>query len=199
MWGNKSPTPPVLRPKGRGIKPFSLNNRGALETYINWILREKSDGSQSCKFVPRKNTANTIPIKDIKSIQFADTYLNGQQDIKKESLRLTKNLLQGLFDDIKTVKDFNIEDVISATLLLRINKRQLKKNNAAALDTALRLVDNDSIIITGKQGRRIKGTQYLLRAVRKIERSNTDYYNEKAIETEMREIIKAVKDGKVVS
>jgi hypothetical protein len=24
MWGNKSPTPPVFRPKGRGIKPKGL-------------------------------------------------------------------------------------------------------------------------------------------------------------------------------
>lgn len=68
----------------------------------------------------------------------------------------------------------------------------------AALDTALRLVDNDSVIITGKQGRRIKGTQYLIRAIRRFEQTGTDYYNEKAIETAMREIIKAVRDGKVV-
>jgi hypothetical protein len=24
MWGNKSPTPPALRPKGRGIKPKAI-------------------------------------------------------------------------------------------------------------------------------------------------------------------------------
>jgi hypothetical protein len=35
MWGNKSPTPPVLRPKGRGIKP---HGKGAVAFHVSaWI------------------------------------------------------------------------------------------------------------------------------------------------------------------
>lgn len=180
------------------VMSSSKNNRGALETYINWILCNNLNDSQQCKFVPRKNTADTVPIKDISSIQFLDTYLNGKQDIQKTSLQLKKGLLQSLLNDVATIRDFDIQDIISATLLLRINKKQLKKNNSAVLDTALRLVDNENVIITGKQGRRIKGTQYLIRVVKKFERTAASYYNERAIETAMREIIKAVRDGQVV-
>ena len=175
------------------------NNRSPLETYINWILRNNAEkDNEPCKFIPLKNTAETIPLKDIRSIQLADSYLNGTSGIKSESLKLKRSVLKDILNDIQGTKDFEWADVISATLFLKINKKQLKKNNAAALDTALRLVNSDSIIITGANGRRIKGTEYMVRASRKFERTEAGYYNEKAIETEMRTIIKAVKNGEMV-
>ena len=76
---------------------------------------------------------------------------------------------------------------------------QTDKNNSAALDTALRLIDNDSITITGKNGKVIKGTEYTLRVVRDFETSATGYYNEKAIESEMRIIIKKLKNNEMVA
>jgi hypothetical protein len=175
------------------------NNRKHLEIYINWFLRENKNETQQCKFIPVKNQASTIPIKEIQSIQFADSYINGKQNIKNESLKITRELLKGLLNDVKSLKDFELEDVISATLLLKINKKLLKKNNSAALDTALRLVDSDDVIITGKGGKRIRGTQYFCKKTIQFERTSTDFYNEKAIETEMRNIIKAVKNGEVVA
>ena len=75
----------------------------------------------------------------------------------------------------------------------------MKKDNSAALDTALRIVDSDDVIITSKDNKRIRGTEYLMRLVRVIEQTSLGYYNEQQIETEMRAILKAVKDGQLVS
>jgi len=174
-------------------------NKKALEVYINWFLREHNDELQQCVFVPMKNTANTIPVKDIQSIKFADTYLRGDARTENASLNLTKDLLKKLFNDVKTPHDFNLEDVISATLTLTINKRELKKGNAAVLDTALRLVDSDEIVITGKGGKRIRGTQYLCTTTIEYERVGNSLFNEKAIDGAMRKILMDVKNGKVVS
>jgi hypothetical protein len=181
------------------VMNLARTNRRPLEVYTNWFLRENNNEDQQCKFSPLKNQAATIPIKEIQSIQFADSYINGKQSIKNESLKIKKELLKSLLNDIKSLRDFEMEDIISATLLIKINKRELKKNNSAALDTALRLLDRDDIVITGKNGKRIRGTEYFCKKLIEFERTSTVFYNEKAIETEMRNIIRAVKIGEVVA
>jgi hypothetical protein len=174
-------------------------NRKALEIYIDWILRERTDQDIQSRFVPKKNTAETIPIKDIQSIKVYDTYLNAQAETKRETFNLTREIVKLIFNDVKDLRDLEIDDIINATLTLTINKRELRKNNTAALDTALRLIDNDSIIITGKNGQTLKGTEYTLRVTRRFEPTTTGYYNEKAIEGEMRKIIKAIRNNEVVA
>ena len=173
--------------------------RGALETYASWITREKLNDDTQCRFVPLINTASKIPIKDIQSIKFADTFASSSNLISNTSMKLSKNLLDQLFGNIQTLRNMNINDIVSATLVLHINKKELRKNNAQVLNTALRLVDSENIIITGNDGKRIKGTEYLSKVVRRFEKVGKQRYNEAAIENEMRLIIKAVKNGEVVS
>jgi len=175
------------------------SNRKALETYIDWLLRDKTNQDIQTRFVPKRNTAKTIPIKDIQSIKVSDTFLNAKTETRRETYNLTHEIVKVFFDDVKDLRDFEIDDIINATLTLTINKRQLGKNNKAALDTALRLIDNDSITITGKNGKTLKGTEYTLRVIRCFEPTATGYYNEKAIEGEMRKIIKAVKNNEMVT
>lgn len=175
------------------------SNRKALETYIDWILREKTDQDLQARFVPKKNTAKTIPLKDIQSIKVSDTYLNAKTETKTETFNLTREVVKLLFKDVKDLHTLEIDDIVNATLTLKINKSKLRKNNAAALDTALRLIDNDSITITGKNGQTIKGTEFTLRVNRNFESTSSGYYNEKAIEGEMRIIIKAIKNNEVVA
>ena len=175
------------------------SNRKALETYIDWLLREKTDQDIQARFVPKKNTAKTIPLKEIQSIKVSDTYLNSITETKRETFNLTHEIVKLLFIDVKDLRTLEIDDIVNATLTLTINKRQLRKNNAAALDTALRLIDNDSITITGKNGQILKGTEYTLRLIRNVEPTATGLYNEKAIEGEMRKIIKAIRNNEVVT
>jgi hypothetical protein len=68
-------------------------NKKALEVYINWLLREHNREQQQSVFTPMKNTAGTIPIKEIQSIQFADTYLRGNTTIMDQSMKLSKTVL----------------------------------------------------------------------------------------------------------
>ena len=181
------------------VMTSARSNRKALETYIDWILRDKTEQDIQARFVPKKNTAKTIPIRDIQSIKIADAFLNTKAETKKETFNLTQEMVKVFFNDIKDLQSHEIEDIIHATLTLTINKKQLGKNNKAALDTALRLIDNDSITITGKNGKTLKGTEYTLRVVRFFEPTTSGYYNEKAIEGEMRRIIKAIRNNEMVN
>jgi uncharacterized cupin superfamily protein len=49
MWGNKSPTPPVLRPRGRGIKPPEIKKGVNLQNLI-FDLRQLNPGQYSCPY-----------------------------------------------------------------------------------------------------------------------------------------------------
>jgi hypothetical protein len=173
--------------------------RGPLETYAGWIIRENTDSDLQFHFSPVINTANTIPLGDIKSIKFSDTFLNPETYVSKASMKLSKLLLDTLLGNVTTLQNMNIDDIVSAELVLKINKKLLKKSNANALKTALRLVDSDNIIITGSNGKRITGTTYLSSVTRDFEKTGSDRFNERAIETAMREILRAVKSGEVVS
>jgi hypothetical protein len=178
------------------------SNVRALEVYINWFFREHELENNQVRFIPKKNTANTIPLRDIKSIQLAENFFtyrggNSTEIVKIDGIK--ENALKLLVDDVNKTADYAWGDVLSATLTLKLRKKDLKNENSAVLDTALRIADSDEIIIKSKDNKTIKGTQYLIRAVRSIDKTSSGYYNEKQIENEMRAILKAVKNGQVVS
>lgn len=172
-------------------------NIRAFETYINWLLKQQEDSNYMYRFIPKKNTATTISIGEIKSIQLADTFINAESNITRTQMfNLKTNILKTFFKDIKSVSDFNEEDIISATLTLKFNKKKLQKEKA--LDTALKIIDSEDIIINGKNGKRIRGSEFLVKAIRKIEKSGKNLYNELQIEKEMHDILKRVENNEVV-
>jgi hypothetical protein len=178
------------------------SNARALEVYINWLFREQGLENNQIRLIPKKNTANTIPLRDIKSIQLAENFFahkggKSTEIVKIEGIKAKAFKL--LMNDTNKTADYVWGDILSATLTLKIRKKDLKNENSAVLDTALRIVDSDEVIIKSKDNKTIKGTEYLIRVVRSIERTGLGYYNEKQIETEMRAILKAVKNGQVVS
>jgi hypothetical protein len=181
------------------VMSAARSNRKSLEDYTNWILRKIADSEEMCKYSPMKNTIRTIPIKDIKGIELADAFIFQNTLTKSETLNLSERVWKILLKDVELEHDLNMDDVLSATLILKINKRLLKKNNAGVLDTALRLVDGENITVIGNDGTRINGTEYLTKFKRTFERTSAGRYNEQAIETEMRKIIKAARNGEVAS
>jgi hypothetical protein len=145
-----------------------------------------------------------IPLRDIQSIQISENVANSSTDTQNSGLRFNINhlksqILDMFFNDIKTPEDFSIEEITSATLSLKFSKKGIKKNNHEILDTALRIIDSDDIVIVGKDQRKIRGTAYFIKASRNFERTDAGYFNEPEVETAMREIIRTVKKGDVVS
>lgn len=145
---------------------------------------------------PKKNTATEISIKEIKSVEIADGYINSRDETKSQSMTLTNQLLRLLLD-VKGKKDFDEENLISAKLTLKFKQKEINKEKS--LDTALKIIDDENITVIGKNGRRIRGSEYLITAVRKIEKLKSGIFNEQEIETEMRQILKDINNGKMVS
>ena len=145
---------------------------------------------------PKKNTATEISIKEIKSVEIADGYINSRDETKSQSMTLTNQLLRLLLD-VKGKKDFDEENLISAKLTLKFKQKEINKEKS--LDTALKIIDDENITVIGKNGRRIRGSEYLITAVRKIEKLESGIFNEQEIETEMRQILKDINTDKMVS
>lgn len=145
---------------------------------------------------PKKNTATEISIKEIKSVEIADGYINSRDETKSQSMTLTNQLLRLLLD-VKGKKDFDEENLISAKLTLKFKQKEINKEKS--LDTAFKIIDDENITVIGKNGRRIRGSEYLITAVRKIEKLESGIFNEQEIETEMRQILKDINNGKMVS
>ncbi|WP_297645872.1 hypothetical protein [uncultured Treponema sp.] len=167
----------------------------ALQSYVNWLM-EKNGFLEKIIFLPKKNTATEISIKEIKSVEIADGYINSRDETKSQSMTLTNQLLRLLLD-VKGKKDFDEENLISAKLTLKFKQKEINKEKS--LDTALKIIDDENITVIGKNGRRIRGSEYLITAVRKIEKLESGIFNEQEIETEMRQILKDINNGKMVS
>jgi len=79
--------------------------RGPLEVYASWITREKLDDDMQCRFIPLLNTAKNVPIRDIQSIKFSDTFESSNNLICNTSMKLSKNLLDQLLGNIETLRE----------------------------------------------------------------------------------------------
>lgn len=180
----------------------SQTMKKAFTTYINWIFEQKNM-KLHYNFVPKKNTTTTISISEIKSIQLSEGFYNLPNDnsfteTKSKMININKDEIMKMFlTDVKDMKDFADEELISATLTLKFNQRKIKKEKA--LDTVLNIVDSDDVVITGKNGKKIKGSEYLIKAKRKIESTSHGLFNEPQIETEMKTILKKVENNEIIS
>jgi hypothetical protein len=177
----------------------AYRNEKALETYCHWLFREKADKDLNFCFYPKTKTTNKIQIKDIQSIKIADTYLQDKIETKQEAFALNKKLLKLIVDDVDTTEDFDINDIISATVEIKFKTRDIKKENATVLNAALRFVDDDNIVVKDKKGNTIRGSELIVKVTRNFEMPKKGLYNEQAIETEMRKILKAIQNGEMVN
>lgn len=169
------------------------SNKKAFLTYLRWLGSEFGFGTDF-NFKPVYNTANEIPVKEIRSIRLADAYINSK--FQSETFKLKNEVIRNLFSDVSSLATFDWENIISATLLVKLKGGELKKQQA--LDVALRLTDGEDVVIEGKNGRRIKGSDYVVKVVRYIENTGNGMFNVPEIEGEMYDIINAVKAGEVV-
>ena len=165
----------------------------AFLTYLRW-MGVRYGFSSDFVFNPMYNTAKEIPVKEIKSIQLADTYINSK--LQSESFKLKNEVIRSLFSDVKSLVEYDWESIISATLLVKLKKSELKKQEA--LNAAMRLTDSEDVLIIGKNGKRIKGSDFVVKVEKSIESTENGIFNVPEIEGVMHDIINAVKAGEVV-
>ena len=183
------------------IMSSARTNRRSLENYFNWLLREAKKPVSECDFVAQKRTEDQISMGDITDIQIQEGYFQDKAqtpEARSRFLNIKRTLIKSLILDIDGTEDIDFEEILSATLHIKLKRREAKKRNEKSLDTLLKVMDSDDIMIRGRNGRRIRGTAYLVKVVREIEHTGRNF-NEPEIDSEMRKILKDVVNGKVVN
>ena len=172
----------------------SHNNKKAFLAYMQWLFKNHGKNADFT-FTPLHNKKTEIPIKEIVSIRLADSYIASVMD--SQSFNLKRSILRSLMSDVDVPAEFDWDSMVSATLLVKMKRGALKRENA--LKTALRLTDSDDVTIIGKDGKRLNGSDYVVKVVRNIESTDGGYYNEPVIEGVMYEIIQKVKDSNLAN
>ncbi len=175
-------------------------NRKKLETYFNWLFRENENDHIQVKLTPMANTADKVNLNDISKICLSDNilYKNSTQKIsatKKQVISFLKTLLI----DAKTKTELDYEEIVSAMITIKINRKELNDNKYEKLNTLLRIADYDDITFEDYKGNRISACSYVMKVKTEVEKSTKGYYNVNEIETKMRNIINKVKKGEVVN
>lgn len=179
----------------------SRKNVRRFETYINWLLREKLNSPIQIKILPKIKTADKIPLDKISKIQITDSILDKNSTsqkigiTKKQAIKFLKEFIL----DAKSKKELDYEEIVSAIVTIKINKKGLEKGKTPKdLNTLFKVVSSDDVVIYDNKGNRISGSQYEVKVKRTIEKIKGEHYNKNQIETEMRNIIKQVLQNEVV-
>jgi len=138
-----------------------------LQTYINWLL---GDVRQENYFetTPITKVPEGVKIEDIRKIEFGDSGVNAKTETSTTEIRtklkeLSGTLLETLLKDSTSLGDINREELVSATLMLKIKA----KPEAMAEDDYKRImgamtkqITNDSgFTIVAKNGKKYNGAE----------------------------------------
>ncbi|MFA7108393.1 MAG: hypothetical protein WC162_04545 [Sphaerochaetaceae bacterium] len=177
--------------KGKMILSSSYGNRKPFETYINWLLREKADEPSSILINETLDINRNLEIREIKSIELKESFLyDAMKEGMKNDFSLRKYLTNKLFYEKTNFDEMAMEDIISACLTIKINSKELKERNS--LQAVFRTIDSDYIIIKTKDGKKIIGSNCIVKYKIPVELTQNGYYNELEVKRFMEEKMESV-------
>ena len=181
--------------------PVSTNIE-RLQTYINWLL-EGQRGDTIFSFTPLMVLPEGLKLKDIRHIEFSGgNRIQAQQtttesyDVKTSLLTLRDNLLDELFGSNPSLQDLKKEQLVSAKLLLQIQKRPKgmdKDTYQNLLGAIAKNVNSESgFSIKAKNGTTYNGQQ--INRIREVEVEETSKkrVNEQQLWQEMERFLQQV-------
>ena len=175
-------------------------SRKAVQTYFNWLLNFPEGGPPICSLTPIVKNVNETPISAIRSIAIAEAYFNEKPEYASISKTINVfkwKILKELLNDTVSLKNIAIEDIISATVRLKIRSRNKGKQDEYKnlLSSLLKSVDSEDIIINTKSGSKIRGGTLEEKKIVSIETTESGFLHEMQLETEMRTFLKELENN----
>lgn len=164
----------------------------AVRNHLLWLLG-KCSNTYRFEIEVRINQEKTIELGNVKEIRLGETYLN-QRNIQTEKQTLKffdiKNQILQCFLDPDTIKTYG--DLISASLLLKFNKKKIQSVEAAKY--ALNLVEDEAVKLKSRDGKTYSGADLREVEEHEIEKTSEGAYNIVDIQTILKDM--ALKYGK---
>lgn len=166
------------------------NNSKALKAYLTSFLEKNGEADIRLEFVQLIKPVEALGTNEIKSIEIRDgAYLNpkfSNPGIKTKLKELTSDIISKVFEGL--IPESDLDNLVKAYLVLKLNRKEVEKNKT--LQVALKLIDDNNIIVTGKNGQRVTGQQISVIEERQIELTSDGVVNEFMLEQEMKQIAK---------
>lgn len=140
---------------GRYVRPF--------QTYINWLINDNE--LYECR--PVITMQEDLQLGNIKNISINDKYLSARDNeptvrqLRKTLRNFIPDLYKKLFDDVLP-EDINIQDIISAEILLKfkqINGKSKNEDYQNTLKAILKAGAVDDLVVTTKNNKVIRGAE----------------------------------------
>lgn len=168
----------------------------AIETHLNWLIHEDNPNKEHLELNPILSSAHGITMSQVKSIRVDGSALAGipeYENIARDIGSLKSEVLRLVLQDTKSLDDFEAEDIVSASIVLRVRSR--KHNDAereAALKALLRSTDGDSIIVSTKDKKTIRGDFFEEKKEIDIDTTTAGYPVEVTLFSELRNYLQEV-------
>lgn len=173
------------------------------QTYINW-LTDSFRGTNLISFLPTIVIPQNIKIDELKQIEIGEnskivTSLN--QGFGYKVKELSSNLMRELFScDNKILDEIDLEQLVSARLVLKINKKPkeiTEESFKKILGTLIKPITNDSgINLLGKNNTKLAGSEIKLVKDIEIETTAAGNYNEEQLKQNMESILYSLDSNK---
>lgn len=166
------------------------NNLKALKTYLTAFLEKNGEPDIRLDFAQMIKPVEALGTTEIKSIEIRDgAFLNPKlagSAFKTRMKEITSEVLTHLFGGL--IPENELDNLVKAYLILKLNRKEAEKNKT--LQTALTMVDDANVIVTGKNGQKVTGREISVIEERKIEFTSEGVVNEFMLEQEMKQIAK---------
>jgi hypothetical protein len=172
------------------------------QTYINWLLTPER-GVTMFEFTPKMVINHDISVNELKSIKVQDPISRKNNDLNNDGIgskkikTLSKEFILNLLKDTQSIKDIEMEKVISAELFIKFKKpKEMTKDDYQRILGAYMkpISDTDNIVFLRKKGSAIRGKEILKEKNVKIEITNSKMISEPELFLEMEKFLREIKD-----
>lgn len=173
-------------------------SRKAFQSYINYLLCKPEPTTQKISLEPMVNTETVIPMSDVRSIAISESYFsnNSGYDSVTEAFSVVKNrVLLKMLADAKSLRDIEADNILSATIRLRLrisNRSKKTEENKKVLSALFQSADSDDVVVATRTGKKIKGGVFEIKKEVEIDFTDSGFPHKGQLETEMRNFLKEV-------
>lgn len=170
----------------------------SFEAYINKLLK-----TRKYELCPKLVKQGNLKISDVRDMTFGSTSsiitdTKNSTSQQRKLINIGVETLASIMKDGIGLRDIDLENVLTAKLILKIKKPRKMSDNEfeKKYGAILRVVqDTDDITITDKDGKKIKGSDIELRKEIEIDLTENGMLNEIMLESEMVKFINDLEDA----
>ncbi len=177
-----------------------------LQTYINWLLRNVR-GNKMFHLTELTKLPEGFSLRQIKSIQFTrdnrlsvtPTDSSESTSISTKIMNITNDLLRHIMDDTNNLDDIRSNQLVEASLLLKIKKNKPKRMEQEEFQRVMgsvvtNIANDENFLIETRDGNKYTGNTIKVKKQVIIEQTKANRIVEEQLKQEMESFLREIED-----